>query len=112
MEADTVLEDTIAEIPAAAGSTASGLRLRIGPEQVKIILGEPNIAIPSKFVYYFSYRKKTSASALAELRKTYSEMSDMEFNKNFEYADGEAYVEARFASEKLNYPAISKSETY
>ena len=32
--------------------------------------------------------------------------------KNFEFADGEASIEARFASEKLNYLAISKSETY
>jgi hypothetical protein len=29
-----------------------------------------------------------------------------------EYADGEAYIEARVASGKLNYLAISKSETY
>jgi len=39
-------------------------------------------------------------------------MSDTDFGKNFEYADGEAYVEARFASGKLNYLAISRSETY
>lgn len=94
------------------GSTISGLRLGIGPEQVRVILGDPNIVSPNKFVYYFSYKKKTSASALAELRKTYSEMSNTEFSKNFEYADGEAYVEVRFASGKINYFAISKSETY
>jgi hypothetical protein len=39
-------------------------------------------------------------------------MTDEEFGKNFEYADGEAYVEARFASGKLSYLAMSKSETY
>ncbi len=93
-------------------STASGLRLGIGPEQVKAILGDPNIATPKKLVYYFGYRKKTSAETLAELRKNYSDMTDAEFGKNFEYADGEAYVEVRFASGQVNYLAISKSETY
>ena len=39
-------------------------------------------------------------------------MSENEFIENFEYADIEAYVEARFAPGKLNYLAISKSETY
>jgi hypothetical protein len=39
-------------------------------------------------------------------------MNDEEFFKNFEFADSEAYIEARFASGKLNYLAISKSETY
>jgi hypothetical protein len=39
-------------------------------------------------------------------------MNEEEFVKNFEFADGEAYIEARFASGKLNYLAISKSETY
>ena len=49
---------------------------------------------------------------MAELRKNNADMTDAEFGKNFEYADGEAYVEARFASGQLNYLAISKSETY
>jgi hypothetical protein len=37
-------------------------------------------------------------------------MSDADLGKNYEYADGEAYIEARFASGKLNYLAISTSE--
>jgi hypothetical protein len=93
-------------------STGSGLRLGIGPEQVKAILGDPNIATPKKLVYYFGYKKKPSTETLAEVRKNYPDMTDAEFGENFEYADGEAYVEARFASGKLNYLAISKSETY
>jgi hypothetical protein len=32
--------------------------------------------------------------------------------QNFGFADGEVYIEARFALEKLNYWGISKSETY
>ena len=82
------------------------------PQQVRAILGDPSVATPSKLVYYFGYKTKTSPKALAQLRKNYPEMSDAEFDKNFQYADGEAYIEARFASGKLNYLAISRSETY
>src|SRR5262249_9261953 len=39
-------------------------------------------------------------------------MNDAEFRTNYEYFDGAAYIEARFASGKVNYLAISKSETY
>ena len=49
---------------------------------------------------------------MAELRKEHSEMSDTDFRKNYEYFDIEAYIEARFVSGKLNYLAISRSETY
>jgi len=86
--------------------------LEIGPQQVKRILGEPSIATPGKLVYYFDYRKKSTPKELVELRKKMSDMNDEEFAKNFKFADGEAYIEARFASGKLNYLAISKSETY
>lgn len=93
-------------------STESGLRLGMERAQVKTILGDPNIATPNRLVYYFEYRKKNTAETLAELRKRNPEMSEAEVGKSFEYADGEAYVEARFVSGKLQYLAISKSETY
>jgi len=93
-------------------STASGLQLGITPETVKTILGDPSSTTPTRLVYYFDYRTKTSPDTLAKLRKTYGEMSDAEFSQNFGFADGEVYIEARFASGKLNYLAISKSETY
>jgi hypothetical protein len=93
-------------------STASGLRLGIGFQQVKNILGEPSIATPEKLVYYFDYRKKSTPKELAALRKHFPDMNDKEFAKNFEFADSEAYIEARFASGKLDYLAVSKSETY
>ena len=96
----------------ANSSTASGLRLGIAPEQVKAIVGDPNIATPTHLVYYFAYKKKTSTETLAKLRKDNPNMSDAECNENFAYADGEAYMEARFASGKMSYLAISKSETY
>ena len=89
-------------------STASGLSLGLSLQQVKSILGDPSIATPSKLVYYFGYRRKTPLETLAQLRKSHPDVSDADF----EYADGEAYIEARFASGKLNYLAISKSETY
>ena len=100
------------KVVSANTSTASGLRLGLRPQQVKAILGQPNIATPDNLVYYFEYRKKTSPETLIQLRKNYSDMSDAEFHQNFEYANGEAYIETRFSSGKLNYLAISKSETY
>lgn len=96
----------------ANSSTASGLQLGIAPEQVRTILGAPNIATPTKLVYYFAYRKKTSSDTLVQLRTDYPQMSDAEFSQNFGYSDSEVYIEARFASGKMNYLAISKSETY
>lgn len=93
-------------------STANGLRLGIGRQQVKNVLGEPSIDTQEKLVYYFDYRKKSTPKELVELRKKFPDMNEEEFVKNFEFADGEAYIEARFASGKLNYVAISKSETY
>lgn len=93
-------------------SAASGLRLGLQPEQVKRILGNPNIATPKKLVYYFGYREKTPPKAIADLRKQHPAMNDADFRKNYESFDGEAYIEARFTSGKLTYLAISKSETY
>jgi hypothetical protein len=93
-------------------STASGLRIGLSPEQVKTILGTPSIITPHKQVYYFGYRIKTSAEELVRLRKQNSTMNEKEFRESFNYLDGEAYIEARFVSDKLNYLAISRSETY
>ncbi len=93
-------------------STGSGLRLGMTPMEVENILGNPSIATPQKVVYHFSFRKKTMPEALAQLRKDNPNMSDAEFAENFKYVDVEDYIEARFAAEKLNYLAISKSETY
>jgi hypothetical protein len=100
------------ETISANTSTASGLKLGMELQKVKTVLGDPSIATPKKLVYYFGYKKKNTPAALAELRENYPDMSDAEFLKNYEYFDGEAYIEARFASGKLNYLAISKSETY
>lgn len=79
--------------------------------QVKKILGYPNIDTPDKLAYFFGYKKKTTPEELAQIRQNYPDESDADVRKNFEYADVEVYIEARFASGKLNYLAISKSET-
>lgn len=103
----------VSEAVSANISTASGLRLGLQPHQVNSILGNPSLATASKLIYYFSYKERTPHEALARLRQDYPDMSDAEFTKNFEYADVESYIEARFASGKLSYLAISKSdETY
>lgn len=93
-------------------STASGLHLGMEPQEVKSILGDPSVTSPSKLVYYFAYRKQNSPETLAQLRKNNPNMNEVEIKNNFEYADGEAYIEVRFVSGKLNYLAISRSETY
>lgn len=93
-------------------STRSGLRLGMRTQEVKSILGIPSVATPQKLVYYFSFRKKTTRKVLAQLKKKYPNMSNMEIVKNFEYMDVEAYIEARFAFGKVNYLAISRSESY
>lgn len=93
-------------------SLASGLRLGLASEQVKAILGTPNTTAPDKLVYYFGVRKKATAEDLARSRKNNPNVSDRELHENFDYSDVEAYIEARFASGKLNYLAISRSETY
>jgi hypothetical protein len=93
-------------------ATASGLKIGLSSEQVKTILGAPNTDTPDKLVYYFGYRTKTSAEGLIRLRKDNPNLTEPEFHENFDYIDVEAYVEARFASGKVNYLAISRSETY
>ena len=65
-----------------------------------------------KISYYFGYRTKSTPKRTGTASKEFPDMSENEFIENFEYADIEAYVEARFAPGKLNYLAISKSETY
>jgi hypothetical protein len=100
----------VSEAVSARISTASGLRLGLQPQQVKDILGKPSVATASKLVYYFSYKERTPPEALARLRQNYPDMIDTEFTKNFEYADVESYIEARFALGKLSYLAISKSD--
>jgi len=93
-------------------STTSGLRLGLAPQEVKSVLGSPNVESSDKLAYYFDYKKKTPAEVLAKFRRENPTMGDAEFAKNFEYADGEAYIEARFVTGKLKYLAISRSETY
>jgi hypothetical protein len=90
----------------------SGLRLGLNPQQVKTLLGNPNIATPDKLVYYFGFKKKPTAKGLAQLRKDNPDQSEAEFHRNFNYLDVEAYIEARFTSGKLNYLAVSTTEVY
>src|SRR5580704_16015202 len=62
-------------------ATASGLRLGMGTSEVENILGEPSLATPQRLVYYFDYKRKTSAKALAEFRDSNPKMSGAEFSK-------------------------------
>lgn len=96
----------------ASISTASGLRLGIGPREVKSILGNPSIATPRKLLYYFALKKKSAPEDLARLRRGNPNISAAEFDANFKYVDIAAYIEARFVSGKLNYLAVSREESY
>jgi len=93
-------------------STASGLRLGLTPEDVKRILGHPSLETSNKLIYDFEFRYKSSAETLARFRKENPHMSPEEFKQSFEWIDVDAYIEARFASGKLQYLGISRSETY
>lgn len=88
-------------------SLASGLKLGIAPERVKSILGDPNIATADQLIYYFGYKRKTRGEELARFRSEHTDMTDAEFRENFEYGDGEVYIETRFVSGKLKYLAVS-----
>jgi hypothetical protein len=83
-------------------SMTSGLRLGLNPQQVKALLGNPNIG----------FKKKTTAKGLAQLRGDNPNLSDAEFHKNYDYLDVEVYIEARFTSGKLNYLAVSTTGVY
>lgn len=44
---------------------------------------------------------------MARFRSEHTDMTDAEFRENFEYGDGEVYIETRFVSGKLKYLAVS-----
>ncbi len=92
--------------------TASGLKLGVSPADVRRILGPPSTVVGDRTFYLFEYRHKTSAKELVALRKSTPDMSDAEVKKFLEFGDVTAYIEARFVHGKLNYLAISRSETY
>ena len=83
---------------------------QLAPRQVKNIMVSRVLPRQKIFCYFGCRTKSPQRSGTAS--KEFFDVSENEFIENFEYADIEAYVEARFASGKLNCLAISKPEIY
>jgi len=96
----------------SVGLTAgNGLRLQQTRPQVEAILGKPVVSRPDRIYYTFRVRKKRPDSKLKKLRDENPKSSDKEFHETFDFYSLWVYVEARFERSKLNYLAVSKSET-
>jgi hypothetical protein len=93
-------------------ATGSGLHIGESPAEIIAMLGKPSGQREGELVYLVEYRKRNSAEELKELRKKVPAMSDEEFAKSLAVADLTAIVVLKFAESKLNYIAVSKSETY
>lgn len=93
-------------------SVASGLRLGQSSDQVRAILGKPSVESRQRIIYSIQLEKETLASDFAKLRRQHPELSEDDLRRNYASYTVSAYIEARFAKSKLNYLAVSKSETY
>jgi hypothetical protein len=91
-------------------SVASGLRLGLTPAEVKAILGKPSTATANELIYSFSVQEKSSAADLKRARQAYPGLSEEELQRNYGFYSLGVYIEARFASGKLTYLAISRLE--
>jgi len=106
--------DKCAATNLAAGKLATGSGLHLGQSRAEVIaiLGKPSGEREGEMVYSVESRKKNSPAELKKLRKRSSQMSDQDFDKFFAVADLSAIVVLKFAESRLNYIAVSKSETY
>jgi hypothetical protein len=97
-----------------AGRLATGSDLHLGESasQVMAILGKPSGERKGEMTYLVESRKNNSPEELKKLRKRFPQMSEQDFAKNFTASDLSAAVVLKFAESKLNYIAVSKSETY
>jgi hypothetical protein len=93
-------------------SVASGLRLGQSPDQVRAILGKPSVESRQRIIYSIQIEKETPASDFAKLHRQHPDLSEGELRRNYASYTLSVYIEARFAQSKLNYLAISKSETH
>jgi len=93
-------------------SVASGLRLGQSPDQVRAILGKPDVESRQRIIYSIQIEKETPASDFAKLHQQHPDLSEGELRRNYASYTLSVYIEARFARSKLNYLAISKSETH
>jgi len=93
-------------------ATNSGLGLGLTKEEVIHILGKPSIVDKNGLEYLLEFNKKTSPKVLARIRKENPDLGEKEFQKNFGTYDITVFIRLKFAHSKLEYIAISESETY
>jgi hypothetical protein len=91
-------------------STPSGLRLGLTRFEVEAVLGHPDATTASEFVYSREFKKKTTPTEFATMRREYPvTLNDEEAHRKFDSYPVEQYVLARFADSKLVYLAVSVS---
>lgn len=93
-------------------STASGLRLGQTSAQVKSILGKPSLQSKERLVYSLGVQKRTSAENTQNMKRRNPQLTDEELHRNYDFYSLGVYIEARFATDKLVYLGISKTESY
>lgn len=92
--------------------TGSGLRLGLSRSTVIAVLGPPDFASGDRVVYSREVKRKTTQKEFEQMRKDYPQrLSDEEAHREFDYFDVGMYIEARFVKDKLNYLAVSRTET-
>jgi len=92
--------------------TPSGLRLGLTKAQVEAILGAPDFMAGERMVYFREVRKKTTPKEFEQMRKDYPRvLSDKEAHEWFDFFDVDMYIVTTFKNSKLNYLAVSRSET-
>jgi hypothetical protein len=92
-------------------ATASGLKLGLTPQEVIKVLEKPSFQSPDELQYFLEFNKKTSAEELAKLRKENPNLSEEEFMLDFGSYDLTIFIRIKFVHSKMEYLAISESET-
>jgi hypothetical protein len=92
-------------------AAASGLKLGLTSQEVIQILGKPCAQKQDELQYLLEFNKKTSPDELARLRKEEPNLSDEEFMLNFGSYDITVFIRVKFVHSKMEYLAISESET-
>jgi hypothetical protein len=87
-------------------STASGLHLGQSRQEVEAILGKPSASEASKIKYVFEANERMKPDEIRKIRQQRPDAREEDF-VFFLYVR----IEAKFANSRLNYLAISKSET-
>ncbi|MGD0095023.1 MAG: hypothetical protein ABSB60_00915 [Terracidiphilus sp.] len=92
-------------------ATDSGLRLGQSVEEVTTILGAPSENRGTELMYLLKVNRPTPPAELFKLRTQTAALSDQEFQDKFGLTATTAVIRAKFSHSKLDYLAISVSQT-